>query len=98
MGKLLLIDASAIIYRFFFALPPLTTPEHEPIQGIYGLANILFKILSSEEKPMYVAAALDRPEPTLRKQKFQDYKSQRPPAPDALISQLKKMPEVFSAF
>lgn len=95
MKTLLLIDASALIYRFFHALPPLTTPQDEPIQAIYGLTNVLLKILR-EQKPDYAAAALDRPEKTFRKEQFEQYKIHRPPAPDALISQIKRAPDIFA--
>ncbi len=98
MKKLLLIDSSALIYRFFHALPPLTTPEHDQIQAIYGLTSIILKIFSSPDRPECVAAAFDRPEKTFRKEKFQDYKSQRPPAPNELITQIRRMPEVFEIF
>lgn len=97
MKILLLIDASALIYRFFHALPPLTDLNNEPIQAIYGLTNVLLKILR-EQKPDYAAAALDRPERTFRKEQFEQYKIQRPPAPNELIAQIKKLPEVFNAF
>ncbi|PIR89224.1 MAG: hypothetical protein COU07_02050 [Candidatus Harrisonbacteria bacterium CG10_big_fil_rev_8_21_14_0_10_40_38] len=97
MEKLLAIDASALLYRFFHALPPLTTPEGEPIQAIYGLTNVLLKI-SMYEGPKYIAAALDRPEPTFRKENFENYKSHRPKASNDLINQIKRMPDVFSLF
>jgi DNA polymerase I len=97
MKILILIDSSALLYRFFHALPPLTTPDNQPIQAIYGISNILFKILK-EQKPNFVAAALDRPEITFRKEEFKDYKANRPPASNELISQIKKIPEVFENF
>src|SRR3989344_1394346 len=97
MKTLLLIDASALIYRFFHALPPLTDLNSEPIQAIYGLTNVHLKILR-EQKPDYLAAALDRPEKTFREEQFENYKIHRPPAPNDLIAQIKKLPEVFSAF
>lgn len=97
MKTFLLIDASALIYRFFHALPPLTDANHNQIQGIYGLSNVLLKILR-EQKPDYAAVALDRPEETFREKQFKEYKIHRPPAPDALISQLKMMPELFRLF
>ena len=97
MEKLLIIDSSALLYRFFHALPPLTTPQGEPIQAIYGLTNVLLKI-ATYEGPEYIVAALDRPEPTFRKEAFDAYKSQRPKASDDLIIQIKKIPEVFSLF
>ncbi len=46
MNTLLLIDANALIHRSFHALPPLTTKDGRPGGAIYGLSNILIKILS----------------------------------------------------
>ena len=97
METLLLIDASALIYRFYHALPPLTTPDGEPIQGIYGLTNVLWKILR-ERKPAYAAAALARKEKTFRAEQFEAYKSHRPPAPNDLVIQLLKIRDVFAVF
>ncbi|MFH1161685.1 MAG: DNA polymerase [Candidatus Jorgensenbacteria bacterium] len=97
MKTLLLIDAHAIIHRAFHALPPLTSPEGEPVGALYGLARTLNKVLE-ERKPDYVAAAFDRPEPTLRKEAFKEYKAHRPKAPDELVSQLIKARELFKAF
>ncbi len=94
---LLLIDANALIHRFFHALPPLTTPDGQPIQAIYGLCGILLKILR-EQKPEYVAAAFDRPEPTFRDEIFKDYKAHRPPTADDLVPQIIRAREVFEAF
>ncbi len=94
MKNLLLIDAHALIHRSYHALPPLTTPSGEPIGAIYGLARALMKTMR-EHKPDYVAAAFDRPEPTFRKEMFEQYKAHRPPAPDELVSQLIKSRELF---
>lgn len=97
MRKLLLIDANSLIHRCFHALPPLTTPQGEPINAVYGLSSILFKILR-EHNPDFVAAAFDRPEPTFRDELFKGYKAHRPPTDDKLIPQLKKAHEVFEKF
>lgn len=97
MKTLLLIDAHALIHRAFHALPPLTSPQGEPVGALYGLARALSRVLE-ERKPDYVAAAFDRPEPTFRKEVFKEYKAQRPPAPDELVSQLIKARELFQAF
>lgn len=101
---LLLIDGNALIHRFFHALPPLTTPKGEPIGAIYGLANILLKILrdpstsSWQGKLTYIAACLDRPEPTFRDELFREYKTQRPATADELVGQIIRMREVFEMF
>lgn len=106
MRQLLLIDSHALIHRFFHALPPLTSPKGEPVGGIYGLCGVTLKMLAppgppaggGAPRPDFIAAALDRPEPTFRAKMFADYKIQRPPAPDPLISQIKRLPEVFAQF
>jgi DNA polymerase-1 len=97
MKTLLLIDANSIIHRSFHALPPFTTPEGKPSGAIYGLASILIK-LWRENRPEYVAALFDRPEPTFRDKKYAAYKAQRPPAADELISQIIEAHHLFEAF
>ena len=97
MKKLFLIDASALIYRSFHALPPLTSPAGEPVNALYGLSNILLKIFR-EERPDYAAALFDRPEPTFRKKEYTEYKAQRPKAADELVSQIVKSRELFKKF
>ncbi len=101
MKQLLLIDSHALLHRFFHALPPLTSPTGEPVGGIYGLCGVVLKMVAPPAggaRPDYIAAALDRPEPTFRAKMFADYKIQRPPAPDPLISQIKRLPETFEHF
>ncbi|HEY4500082.1 MAG TPA: 5'-3' exonuclease H3TH domain-containing protein [Candidatus Paceibacterota bacterium] len=97
MKKLLLIDANSLIHRSFHALPPLTTPQGESINAIYGLSGILLKILK-EHQPDYAAAAFDRPEPTFRDSMYKEYKAQRPPTANELVSQLIRAREVFKQF
>ncbi len=97
MEKLLLIDANSIIHRCYHALPPLSTPLGEPSGALYGVSSILLKI-AQNNPPRYVAACFDRPEPTFRKEKYKEYKAQRPPAPSDLISQIIAAKEVFREF
>lgn len=97
MNKFLLIDANSLIHRCFHALPPLTTPQGEPINAVYGLSSILLKIFR-EHRPDYVAAAFDRPEPTFRDEIFKEYKAHRPPTANELVPQLKEAHKVFEKF
>jgi len=64
---------------------------------LFGLANILLKILS-EQSPDYAAAAFDRREKTFRKEIFESYKINRPPAPEDLISQIIEARNLFRIF
>jgi len=97
MKTLLLIDANSIIHRSFHALPPFTTPDGKPSGALYGIASILLK-LWREQKPDYVAALFDRPEPTFRDKKYAAYKAQRPPTADELITQIIAAHGLFDAF
>ncbi len=98
MKTLLLIDANSIIHRAFHALPPLTsTGGSRPIGALYGLSSIFLK-LWREGKPEYAAALFDRPEPTFRKEKYAEYKAQRPKAVDELVSQIIEARDFFPAF
>ena len=96
-ATLLLIDANALVHRAFHALPPLTARDGRPVQALYGISSILLKIVR-EDGPEYAVACFDRPEPTFRKERYAAYKAQRPPTPDALISQIVEAHELFSRF
>jgi DNA polymerase-1 len=96
--RLLLIDGNALVHRAYHALPPMTVKNSgEPVNAVYGLAGMLIKILN-DLKPDYIAIAFDRKGPTLRKQMFDEYKANRPPTPDDLVSQLARARELAEAF
>ena len=97
MKTLLLIDANSIIHRCFHALPKFTAPDGRPSGALYGLASVLLKIFR-ETPPDYAAALFDRPEPTFRDKMYKEYKAQRPPTEDILISQLIEAPKLFERF
>lgn len=94
---LLFIDANSLAHRTFHALPELTSPCGEPAGALYGLASILLKIIK-EQRPTYIAAFFDRPEPTFRDTLYADYKAHRLPTADALLPQIKEAPHLFEAF
>ncbi len=98
MKKLLLIDSHALIHRMFHAMAPLTTSSGEHIGAIYGLSQLLLRMMTETVKPDYVAACFDRPEPTFRKESFPEYKAHRAPTSPELIPQLIRSREVFAHF
>lgn len=97
MKKLVLIDASAIIYKAFYALPELTNRKGEQINAIYGFSSILLKIIN-ELKPNYIAAAYDLAAPTFRHIEYKEYKAKRVKKPDELIEQIPKTKEILKGF
>ncbi|WP_308664566.1 DNA polymerase I [uncultured Acidaminococcus sp.] len=84
--KFLLIDGSSLIHRAFFALPPLTNKKGFNTGAVYGLCNMILKLLQ-EIKPSYMLVAFDKSRKTFRTEKFPDYKGQRKATPPELKEQ-----------
>lgn len=84
--KFLLIDGSSLIHRAFFALPPLTNQKGVNTGAVYGLCNMLLKLLQ-EIQPDYMLVAFDKSRKTFRTEKFPEYKGQRKATPPELKEQ-----------
>ncbi|MFY9461923.1 MAG: DNA polymerase I [Candidatus Sungiibacteriota bacterium] len=95
--RLVLIDSNAIIHRAFHALPPLSSPQGEPTNAVYGFTTMLLRILR-ELKPDYIAGAFDTPKPTFRHAVYERYKATRVKAPDELYMQIPRAKEVLGVF
>ncbi|MEI6659809.1 MAG: DNA polymerase [bacterium] len=93
---LVLLDAHAIIHRAYHALPEFANSRGEPTGAIYGLATMLFKIIT-ELKPDYIVACYDLPKKTFRHEAYADYKAGRAKTEDALVAQLKSSRGFFEA-
>jgi len=97
MKRFVLIDASAVVHRAFFALPPLSTPEGRPVNAVYGFCLTLLKVFENY-KPDYLAVAFDSRPPTFRHKIFQEYKSKRIKKGEELYSQFPVIKKVLEAF
>ncbi len=94
MAKLVVIDGHSLLYRAFFAVPPLSTKDGTPTNGVYGFLRMLLK-LWREEQPDYLAVAFDAPVPTFRHRTFAEYKATRAKAPDAFRPQVPLLKKVL---
>ncbi|MBV8724703.1 MAG: DNA polymerase I [Candidatus Eremiobacteraeota bacterium] len=83
---LMLLDTYGLVYRAYFALPPLNTSKGTPINAAYGFTMMLNKLIA-DEKPTHVVAAFDKGMPAERIARFAEYKAQRRTMPDDLRSQ-----------
>lgn len=92
----LLVDAHAVIYRAYHALPDLTTPDGTLANAVYGFTRILLTAIRDLE-PQYLAVTFDHPKPTFRKQNFAEYKAQREEMPDDLKPQVGMIKDVVKA-
>ena len=87
MEKLILIDGNSLINRAFYALPMLNNVKGEPVNAVYGFANMLIRAIN-DYKPDYIAVAFDLHAPTFRHKMYAEYKAGRRKMPDELASQL----------
>jgi len=96
--RIFLIDGSAIAYRAFFAFQrqPLVNSKGENTGAVYGFLRSLLKILD-EEKPQYLVAVFDTPQPTFRHQLYPAYKATREKMPDEMIEQIPRIKQALQA-
>jgi len=94
--RLVLLDTHAIIHRAYHALPEFTNSKGEPTGAIYGLATMLFKIIT-DLAPDYIIACYDLPKKTFRHEAYDNYKAGRAKTDDALISQIIRSRDFFTA-
>lgn len=92
----LLLDGMSLLFRAFYALPPMSTRAGEPTGALYGFCTLFLKLVR-EERPSGFAVALDTPEPTFRHVAYESYKAGRSAAPDPLRSQLAAFGELLDA-
>jgi len=95
--KFIIIDAYAVLYRAWFALPPLKDPKGKIVNAVYGFSNFLLKLLK-EKNPDYIAVAYDTAAPRKKKKKFQEYKANRIPQPQEFYDQISISKDVLRAF
>jgi len=94
--NVLLLDAYSLIYRAFYAIRILTSPDGEPVNAVYGLTKMLRKLIANHN-PAYGAAVFDLGAPRKRLNLLPSYKAQRPPTPPDLEKQLPAIREMLQA-
>jgi DNA polymerase-1 len=92
----MLLDGYGLVYRGYFALPPLTTSRGDLVNGVFGFASIVLRGLQ-DLQPDYLAVSFDLPGPTFRHEQYADYKATRTRMPDDLRDQFPKVREVVKA-
>ena len=94
--KLVLVDGSSYLYRAFHALPPLTNSKGHPTGAIYGVINMINKLLH-EQVTEYFVVIFDAPGKTFRNDLYSDYKANRPSMPDDLRPQIEPIHRIIKA-
>ncbi len=94
MKKLLLIDGNAILHRAYHAYPPLTNPQGEIINAVFGYFSMLLTVLA-DQKPDYLVVCFDRSKPTVRTELFAGYHAHRPQIDEVFRNQIKIVDEIL---
>ncbi|MCW8470532.1 DNA polymerase I [Fluoribacter gormanii] len=95
-SPLILIDGSSYFFRAFHALPPLTNSKGQPTGAIYGVANMIKKLIK-DYQPEELAVVFDAKGKTFRDEWYPEYKAHRPPMPQELSSQFEPLIQLLEA-
>lgn len=91
---MLILDGNSLIYRAFYALPPLNSDEGLPTNAVHGFLTMLFR-LQKEQKPDYWVVAFDKTKATVRIEQFAGYKAHRKETPETLRPQFNYLKEIL---
>ena len=92
----ILVDGSSYLFRAYHALPPLITQDGQPTGAIYGVFNMLRKLLQ-DYHPQYITAIFDSKETTFRHTLYPKYKAHREKMPDDLQQQIPLLFDLIKA-
>lgn len=98
---LYLVDGSAYIFRAYYSLPPFTNPQGVPVGAVAGYSNMLWKLandLHAADGPTHLAVVLDKSGTSFRNDIYDQYKANRPPAPEDLRPQFPLIRDATRAF
>lgn len=93
---LILVDGSSYLFRAYHALPPLTNSKGKPTGAIYGVLNMLKKLLKDYD-PEHIAVIFDPKGKTFRHKMFPEYKANREAMPDELREQIQPLFKAIKA-
>ncbi|MBP5234164.1 MAG: DNA polymerase I [Planctomycetes bacterium] len=95
---LYLIDAHAFIFRAFYAMENLRSPDGRPVNAVFQFVRML-NSLRREFRPEYLIAVFDPASgPTLRRALYPEYKANRKPTPPELREQIPLIQEIVEKY
>ncbi|NOQ34379.1 MAG: DNA polymerase I, partial [Methylococcaceae bacterium] len=94
--RLILIDGSSFLFRAYHAVPPLTNRDGLPTNAIYGVANMLRKLIKDYQSD-YFTVVFDAKGKNFRHELYEDYKANRPPMDDDLRVQIQPLHDLIKA-
>ncbi|MCR4316101.1 MAG: DNA polymerase I [Planctomycetes bacterium] len=95
--NLFIVDGYSYVFQQFYGMRNLTTPTGVPSNAVFGMAQMLLKVLG-EEKPDAMVCVFDTKEPTFRHEMYPEYKANRSEMPDDLSVQLPYLWRLLDGF
>src|SRR5437762_202444 len=95
-APLVLVDGSSYLYRAFHAMPALTNSKGAPTGAIYGVVNMLRRLLK-DHAPERIAVVFDAKGKTFRDELYSQYKATRKAMPDELVRQVEPLHALIHA-
>ena len=92
----ILVDGSSYLYRAFHAMPSLTNSKGMPTGAIYGVVNMLRRLLN-EYKPEHIVVVFDDKGRTFRDDLYDKYKANRKAMPEELVPQVEPIHQIVKA-
>lgn len=92
----ILVDGSSYLFRAYHALPPLTTSKGQPTGAIFGVVNMLRKLLT-DYAPSAMAVVFDSKEKNFRHALYEPYKANRTIMPEDLQQQIQPLQSIIKA-
>ena len=84
--QIFIIDGSSFLYRAFYALKPMTTPQGVPVGAVFGFCRMMKKIIDTFNPTQFIIA-WDSPGATERHALLPSYKETRQAMPNDLRAQ-----------
>src|SRR3954465_14590279 len=94
---LYIVDLSSYVLRAYHAIAPLSSPTGEPTHAVHGTVSMLERLVR-QCRPALLAIAMDSGRVTFRKEIYDAYKANRPPAPEDLKQQMARCEQIVRAF
>ncbi|HEB41872.1 MAG TPA: hypothetical protein ENI08_02540, partial [Candidatus Dependentiae bacterium] len=69
-----IIDGSSVLYRAYYSLRSLHTPDGTPIQAVYSFCRMIKKLINMFE-PEYILLVWDSKGKTTRHEVYEEYKA-----------------------
>lgn len=92
--RLIVVDVSNFIFRAFFAIRMLNSPDGTPVNAVQGVLSMLLKLMA-DYRPTHILLARDTAGGTFRNEMYEAYKANRSEPPEELVPQFALIDELI---